>query len=190
MEKDLIEKTRLLERIKAGDTAAFKEFFDGHHEAVFHLCFQMVRDRQEAEDITQEVFFKAFLTMDKFRGESKVSTWLYRITINLSLNHQRRKKYKNLLSLDFFFERGYQQEGDPGKSPLERLTEEEKLLIDKAVDSLPKNQRVAVILNHHEELSYQEISGIMGLSVSSVRSLLYRGKKRLQKKLASSFKNI
>lgn len=80
---------------------------------------------------------------------------------------------------------------DPGKGPMEQMKdEEEKLLVDKAVHSLPKNQRVAVILNHYEGLSYREISGIMGLSLSSVRSLLYRAKKRLQKKLASSLKNI
>lgn len=191
MEKILIDEKRLIERIKSGDEAAFKEFFDGHHEAVFHLCFHMVWDLQEAEDITQEVFFKAYLTMNKFRGESKVSTWLYRVAVNLSLNHRRRKKFKHILSLDFFSEKGDEQGEDPRKGPMERLTEaEEKLLVDKAVDSLPKNQRVAVILNHYEGLSYREISGIMGLSVSSVRSLLYRAKQRLQKKLASSFKNI
>jgi RNA polymerase sigma-70 factor (ECF subfamily) len=187
----LIDEKRLLERIKAEDEAAFKEFFNVHNEAVFRLCFRILRDFQEAEDITQDVFFKAYLTMNKFRGESKVSTWLYRIAVNLSLNKQRRKKFKHILSLDFFSEKGDPQDRDPGKGPMERLTEaEEKLLVDKAVDSLPKNQRMAVILNHYEELSYHEISEILGLSISSVRSLLYRAKQRLQKKLASSFKNI
>lgn len=191
MEKNLIDEKRLLERIKSGDEAAFKEFFDVHHKAVFNLSFRLLCNLQEAEDITQEVFFKAYLTMNKFRGESKVSTWLYRIAVNLSLNNQRRKKFKHILSLDFFSEKGDPQDRDPGKGPMEQLKEaEEKLLVDKAVDSLPKNQRVAVILNHYEELSYGEISGIMGLSVSSVRSLLYRAKQRLQKKLVSSLKNI
>jgi len=191
MEKNLIDEKRLLERIKSGDEAAFKEFFDVHHKEVFSLSFRLLRNLQEAEDITQEVFFKAYLTMNKFRGESKVSTWLYRIAVNLSMNNQRREKQKYFLSLDFLFEKGDRQAGDPGKGPMKRLTqEEEKLLVDKAVDSLPINQRVAVILNHYEGFSYREISGIMGLSVSSVRSLLYRAKQRLQKKLASSLKNI
>lgn len=89
MGKNLIDEQRLLERIKSGEEAAFKEFFDIHHKAVFNLSFRLLRNLPEAEDITQEVFFKAFLTIDKFMGESKASTWLYRITVNLSLNNQR-----------------------------------------------------------------------------------------------------
>jgi RNA polymerase sigma-70 factor (ECF subfamily) len=177
---------RLLERIKAGDEAVFTELFEVHHAAVFNLCFRMLGDLQETEDITQEVFFKAFLKLKKFRGESEFSTWLYRIAVNLCLNHQRRKRYKKILSLDFLIEKGNQQAGGQGKGPLEELTrKEEKLLIKKSIDSLTKNQRIAVILNHYEGLPYREISEVMGLSVSSVRSLIYRAKQRL----SSSLKN-
>ena len=187
----MMKKKWLLERIKAGDEAVFKELFEAHHAAVFNLCFRMLGDLQETEDITQEVFFKAFLKLSKFRGESEIFTWLYRIAVNLCLNHQRRKRYKKILSLDFLIEKGNQQAGDQGKGPMEELTRiEEKLLIKKSIDSLPKNQRIAVVLNHYEGLPYGEISEVMGLSVSSVRSLLYRAKQRLQNILSSSLNNI
>ena len=186
MNKSLTEEKKLLHRIKDGNESAFHEFFENHHKAVYHLYFHMLHDLHKAEDITQEVFLKAFMRVDKFRGESKVSTWLYRIAVNLCLNHQRQKKHKNILSLDFMFERRNQQARDPGNGPLERLNQkEEKLIVRETIDSLPKNQRIAIIFNHYEGFSYHEISEIMNLSVSSVRSLIYRAKQRLQKRMIS-----
>ncbi|MFW6136635.1 MAG: RNA polymerase sigma factor, partial [Candidatus Aminicenantaceae bacterium] len=82
----------LPDKIQAQDEAAFKEFFDKYHKNVFLLCSHMLRETQEAEDVTQEVFLKAFLNMEKFRGESKASTWLHRIAVTLCLNRLRRKK--------------------------------------------------------------------------------------------------
>ncbi len=175
----------LIDKIRSGDQAAFKELFDTYHKSVFRLCLRMLRNSQEAEDMTQDVFLKVFLQIKKFRGESSISTWLYRIAVNLCLNHLRRKKYARFLSLDFLAEKGKQPAQQPEKEPLARLTQEEKkALVWNAVDSLPKNQRVAVILNHYMDFSYDEIAETMELSAASVRSLLFRGKKSLQKRLA------
>jgi RNA polymerase sigma-70 factor, ECF subfamily len=176
------EDKDLLEQIQSGDQAASKNLFDAYHKTVFRLCSRMLRDSQEAEDVTQEVFLKVFLKIKKFRGESNVSTWLYRITLNLCLNRLRRKKYARFLSLDFLLEKGSQPAQEPEKEPLARLTQQEKkALVRNAVDSLPKNQRAAVILNHYMDFSYDEIAETMGLSTASVRSLLFRGKKPCKK---------
>jgi RNA polymerase sigma-70 factor (ECF subfamily) len=176
----------LIDKIQSGDQAAFKELFDTYHKPVFRLCQRMLRDSQEAEDMTQDVFLKVFLQIKKFRGESSVSTWLYRIAVNMCLNRLRRKKYTRFLSLDFLLEKGSQPAQEPERGPLARLTQKEKkTAVWNAVDSLPKNQRVAVILNHYMDFSYDEIAETMGLSSASVRSLLFRGKKSLQKRLAS-----
>ena len=175
----------LIDKIQSGDQAAFKELFDTYHKTVFRLCSRMLRDLQEAEDAAQEVFLKVFLQIKKFRGESNISTWLYRIAVNLCLNRLRRKKYARFLSMDFLLEKGRQPAEEPEKEPLGRLTlEEKKTAVWNAVDSLPKNQRVAIILNHYMDFSYDEIAETMGLSSASVRSLLFRGKKSLQKRLA------
>ena len=177
--------TELIDKIRSGDQAAFKKLFDTYHKSVFRLCLRVLRDSQEAEDMTQDVFLKVFLQIKKFRGESSISTWLYRIAVNLCLNRLRRKKYERFLSLDFLLEKGRQPAQEPEKEPLARLTQQEKkTLVWNAVDSLPKNQRVAVILNHYMDLSYDEIAETMGLSAASVRSLLFRGKKSLQKRLS------
>jgi len=174
----------LIEKIRSGDQAAFKIFFDEYHKTVFRLCTRMLRDPQEAEDATQEVFLKVFLKTEKFRGESKVSTWLHRIAVNLCLNRLRRNKYARFFSLDFLLEKGNQPAQEPGKRPLAQLSRaEDKTIVDQAIDSLPKNQRIAVILNHFMDFSYKEVSETMGLSAASVRSLLFRAKKNLQKKL-------
>jgi RNA polymerase sigma-70 factor, ECF subfamily len=176
------EDKDLLEQIQSGDQAASKNLFDAYHKTVFRLCSRMLRDSQEAEDVTQEVFLKVFLKIKKFRGESNVSTWLYRITLNLCLNRLRRKKYARFLSLDFLLEKGSQPAQEPEKEPLARLTQQEKkALVRNAVDSLPKNQRAAVILNHYMDFSYDKIAETMGLSTASVRSLLFRGKKPCKK---------
>ncbi len=184
MDKNRNNDQGLVEKVLSGDEEAFKHLFDKYHQDIFNLCFRMLHDAQEAEDITQEVFLKVFLNIKKFRGESKVSTWLFRITVNLCLNHLRWKKYTRFLSLDFLLEKGKQEAQEQERGPLEKLTcKEERILVENAVDSLPKNQRIAVILHHYMDFSYKEISETMGLSVASVRSLLFRAKHHLQKKL-------
>jgi RNA polymerase sigma factor (sigma-70 family) len=184
MDKNRNMDRKLIEKVQSGDKAAFKLFFEKHHRNIYRLCYHMLHDSQEAEDMTQEVFLKVFLKIKRFRGESRVSTWLYRIAVNLCLNHLRRKNTTRFLSLDFLLEKGKQPAQEPEKEPPARLTqEEEKTIIGKAVDSLPKNQRTAIILNHYMDFSYEEISETMGRSTASVRSLLFRAKQSLQKKL-------
>lgn len=180
-----MNESELLEKIRAGESFAFKELFEMYSGMVFNVCIRMLSSREDAEDVTQDVFFTAYKSLKKFRAESKLSTWLYRIAVNLSLNFQRKKKINRWLSLDFILESKpdeipHSQAGNPLKD-LENA--ESERIVQDAVNSLPENQRVAVILRRYENLSYEEISKIMKCSISSVESYLFRAKENLYKKL-------
>jgi len=173
----------LIARIRGGDTGAFRELYETHKTAIFSVCLRIVRGREEAEDLTQETFLAAYRSMHRFHEASRVSTWLYRIATNLSLNHQRRRKILRWLSLDALM----------GEAPASKqvspdvalqMSERERMLWE-AIGSLTDRQRVAIILNRFEGLSYEEVAEAMGRSISSVESLLHRAKRQLQKKLAA-----
>lgn len=175
----------MLERVRAGEQSAFRELFEMYSGLVFNVCLRMLSSREDAEDVAQDVFFAAYKFLKKFRTESKLSTWLYRIAVNLSLNFQRRKRINKWFSLDFL------QENKPDKvphsqigNPLEDLeSAERERIVQNAINSLSENQRVAIILHRYQNLSYDEIAGVMKCSVSSVESYLFRAKQNLHKKL-------
>lgn len=184
----------IIEQLKQGSEPAFKKLVKNHQKLVVNACYGLVQNREDAEDIAQEVFIEVYRNIQKFRADSKVSTWLYRIAINRSLNHIRDNK-KNKWFWSFEDEvaaksRELQQlESSKTDEPEWNLENKQRaLILHEAINSLPKNQKVAFTLSKYEELSYQEISEVMELSVSSVESLLFRAKKGLQKKLYKSYK--
>ena len=177
-----------MERLRAGDLLAFKELYESSVSMVHNVCLRMLGGRHDAEDVTQEVFFEAYRSLKRFRFESTLSTWLYRIAVNRSLNHQRKRKLERWLSLDFasdeksaenFTDLRTTEESADGameKKDTERIVQE-------AINSLPDQQRIAILLHRYEELSYDEIAKIMGVTVASVESRLHRAKRTLAKKL-------
>jgi len=183
----------LIDAIKTGNDQAFRELVDRYQVLVLNTCKALVHYMEDAEDLAQEVFIEAFRSADKFRGDAKLSTWLYRIAVNKSLNfirdNKRRKFFQsvsgNLLStkeLDV-------PVNDVGHRPdLEVENEQRRQNIYKAIDQLPENQRAAFTLNKFEDLSYKEIAEVLELSVSSVESLIHRAKLNLQKKLYQCYK--
>jgi RNA polymerase sigma factor (sigma-70 family) len=96
----LLEEKELLLNLQKGDKTAFRQFFNRYQQLVFNVCYQMCYSREEAEDIIQDVFIKAFQSIANFRGDAKLSTWLYRITVNTCLKNQNRKKLNRIVSLD------------------------------------------------------------------------------------------
>lgn len=185
----------LITKLQAGDHFAFKELFANYCEMVFNVCFRMLGSQSEAEDITQDVFLKVYRSVRQFRGESKLSTWLYRIAINLCLNCRRRKKIEQLLSLDFMFanseeeEHGFVDSSDKEPDAILEKLETERIVL-KAINSLPKQQCIALTLQYYEGLPYQEIAEIMNCSVGSVESRLHRAKQNLYKQLSSLIKDL
>lgn len=179
-----------IQKLKNKEDSAFRELVNTYQNMVFRTCLGIVHDHDDADDVAQEVFIEAFNSIQKFRSDSKISTWLYRIAINKSLNFVRsNKRSKNTIPLEPTQENTLADDDHNFDQPHEKLLEKQrKAIMDAAIDSLPKNQRSAFILNKIEELSYKEISEVLNISVSSVESLLFRAKKNLQKKLISCYK--
>jgi len=169
--------------------SAFKELVQNYQKQVINTCYGIVHDRDDAEDVAQEVFIEVFRSVDYFRAESKISTWLYRIAVNRSLNFIRdNNKRKWFQSIDDSEQNKNNElrslSSSKSDTPEYELEKNERAaMLHKAIDGLPKNQKTAFTLSKYEDLSYQEISEVMNLSISSVESLLFRAKKNLQKKL-------
>jgi RNA polymerase sigma-70 factor (ECF subfamily) len=172
----------------AGDEQAFRELFEDHAEMVYRLSLRMLGNRQEAEDAVQEVFCRLFASLHSFRREAKLSSWIYRVTLNYCLNHQRQKKYARWFSLEWLDD---QPEGvRTDENPHQRMEEEEReRVLHAAINRLPEGQRSALILFRFEGKSYQEIAEILGCSVAAVESRLFQAKKKLCKMLIPILKD-
>ncbi len=185
--------SKLTDRIKRGDQHAFKLLFDKYHIKVFNTCMGFLHNKNDAEDITQDVFIEVYKSSNKFRGDSKFSTWIYRIAVNKSLNHIRDNKRSNWLKsvetlLSGTRSKEVQTKHALGGNPEIILENTEKAeMLHHAMDSLPKNQKIAFTLNKYEDLSYKEISEVMDISLSSVESLIHRAKMNLQRKLLNYY---
>jgi RNA polymerase sigma-70 factor (ECF subfamily) len=187
----MVNDLELVQKISTSDNEAFREFIKNHQEMVMNVCFHFLRNRQDAEDVAQDVFIKAFHSANEYRGDSKVSTWLYRIAVNQSLNFIRNKKRRRWLSLDFNNKNGeYLKniEESPVKRPDTQFeTNEMQSILMKAIHDLPENQKSVFILHKLDGLSYHEITKILNCSLSSVESRMHRAKVNLQKKLAKYY---
>jgi len=184
---------QIIQGIKNREEKAFQEFVDKYQEMVLNICSRFVHNYDDAMDIAQEVFIKVYDSVDKFKEQSKISTWLYRIAVNKSLNYIRDKKRKNIFSsLDLLFESSgnnpaetIQDSSDGTEETIEKNEKKEALM--KAIDELPKKQKVAITLNKLEEIPYKEIAEIMDISVTETGVLINRAKKNIQKKLIKQF---
>ncbi len=149
---------------------------------VFRTAIGFVHNQQDAEDITQEVFIRAYKNLDKFRGDSQHSTWLYRIAVNCSLNFLAKAKRRAFFGVDSSNLENIVESRGSGVNPARELElQEESQKVAKLIDTLPKRQRVAFILSKYNHLPQQEIAEIMGVSVGAVEQLLYRARNNLSK---------
>ncbi|MBN2541452.1 RNA polymerase sigma factor [bacterium] len=171
----------LIQKVIEGDETALNDLIDRYSELVLNTCYGFVRHHEDAEDIAQEVFVQFYSSIHKFRGEAKLSTWLYRIAMNSSIDFLRHQKGRKKREVADYRD---ELESIATPSPEEKLLEKErKTVIQKAVDSLPDKQRKAFVLSKYQELSNKEVAKIMKRSISSVESLLHRAKLKLQEKL-------
>lgn len=176
----------------SGDTeqSSVENLFAKYSGLVFNVAYRFLQDREDAEDITQDVFLQVYKSLKHFRGESQISTWLYRITVNLSLNFQRKRKYRQWFSSDRRTDDSSEADdemdiaGSREENPVTIMERKEvNQIVQDAISSLPEKQRVALILFRYEGLSYEEISEIMKVSVASLESRLHRAKQTLARKL-------
>ena len=188
MDKE-IPSEDLMARIAKGDTDAFEILVNRHQTSVLNLIYRFIGDRTQAKDLAQEVFLRVWQAAKSYEPKAKFTTWIYCITANLCLNElksARRKKLFQFLRSDADNEiHGEKDFPDGSPSPEDLLLAKERShQITKALQSLPKNQRMAVILKRYDDLSYEEIARVMGCSVPAVESLLVRAKRTLKEKLA------
>jgi len=187
-----VRERLLIRRLRERDERAFREMVDEYRDRVFSLTLRMLGNREEAEDLAQEVFITVFKSIDSFRGDSKFSTWLYRITANhcknrikyLARRHDRKKS-------EFDEENtkgavaGAPSTPNRARRPDEQMQSSQmEVLIQKAIESLPEDRRLLIVLRDIEELSYDEISEITGLAQGTVKSGISRARSTLRKKLA------
>jgi RNA polymerase sigma-70 factor (ECF subfamily) len=181
----------LMLRIAEGDEYAFEVLVGRHQPSVLNLVYRYVGDRAEAKDLAQEVFVRVWQAAKSYQPKAKFSTWIYRIAVNLCLNELKSVKGKKLVRREAAEEErqgaSCGTRGDISPSPEDRLLAEERSRqISEALQGLPENQRMALILRRYDNHSYQEIARIMGCSVSAVESLLVRAKRNVQEKLILS----
>jgi len=185
---------QLIEGILNREQKCFKELVDKYQLLVLNTCNSFLHDKNNAEDIAQEVFIEVFLSINKFKSEAKLSTWLYRIAVNKSLNFIRDNKNRSLVkSIENYFSGEQKSELQiPDNNSIyfdidDSHTEKIELL-HKAIDSLSDKQKTALTLSKFEKLSYAQIAEVMDLSLSSVEGLIHRAKINLQKKILNYYK--
>jgi RNA polymerase sigma-70 factor (ECF subfamily) len=171
-----------IQKLQEGDEEAFQQMVVEFGSMVVNLAFRFIGNKSDAEDVSQDVFIKIWKNVKSYKGESSLKTWVYRITVNESLNFVRRQKINSFIG---FLESGISISDDSAEEAL--LRKEKTNLVRKAIQKLPKNQRIAITLRSFKNLSYDEIAEIMDISKSSVESLLFRAKKGLKKKLSNYY---
>ena len=178
-EKDLIRKA------KQGDMFAFEELILKHEKIVYNLALRMMNHSEDAQDIAQEVFLKAYRSLANFDERSAFSTWLYRITHNTCIDEMRKRKGKQTYSLEEELESEdgsmQRQVADAGDTPEESLLRaEQKSEILQALDTLLEEHKAAVVLRDVKGLSYEEIAEILELSLGTVKSRISRARNQLK----------
>lgn len=184
-----LDELNCINRIKNGDTQAFRELVEHFRDRVFNTSLGLLQNCEDAEDVSQEVFLEIYQSLRQFRGASKLSTWIYRIVLRKSLEHIRSAKRKKRAGLmaDLFGKENHLPvtNSSPFYHPGVKLENKERAaVLFEAISRLPDNQRMAFTMHKLESLNYSEIAEIMKISLSSVESLMFRAKHNLQKLLA------
>ncbi|MRI00207.1 sigma-70 family RNA polymerase sigma factor [Kriegella sp. EG-1] len=181
-----MQEADFIKALREGSNQAYGQLLDQYQQKVFSTCISFVPNEEDAEDIAQDVFIEVFNSISKFKGDSKLSTWIYRISTNKCLEFIRKKNTKKRF--------GFMQSLVGNDTPLDRSSyftefnhpgvllenKEKNEILFAAINRLPEAQRTVYTLNKIEDLSYQEVADITEKSISSIESLLFRAKKNLQ----------
>jgi len=188
------EDIKLMLGLKAGDREAFNRIVEKHSKSIINFIYRFTASREDAEDLAQDVFIRVYNAAQSYSPSAKFTTWIYRIASNISIDFIRKRKgEKNNSSLDEKFET---DEGSPGnqtadinapqpdKEAEQNETNEE---INGVLQSLPENQRAAIIMKIYEDRPYAEIAQVLGVSISSVESLIFRARSSLKTRLKNNY---
>jgi RNA polymerase sigma-70 factor, ECF subfamily len=188
-----IDESTLVAQAREGDTVAFGELVRRYEGRIFRLAQHITQNREDAEDVLQETFLKAYEHLDQFQGNSKFYTWIVRIAVNQSLMKLRRRKADRSVSLDETIDTGedniVREIAAWGEDPEERFSREELgELLDSAIQGLEPPYRSVFVLRDIEDLSTEETADSLGLSIPAVKSRLLRARLQLREKLTRQFK--
>ena len=176
---DIPTDAQLVAKVVAGDQSCYRLLVERHHRAVFNAAYRLLGQPEEAADVTQETFIRAYQALERYQRDKPLAPWLCRIAINLALN--RLKQQRPALSLD----------DDPAEAPLEipdlsvepqtqLLQQERQERLRQAILALPPEERTIIELRHFQEQSYEEIAGSLNLSLANVKSRLFRARQKLR----------
>lgn len=175
----------LMGMVSAGDMGAFEELVERHQRAVIGTVAKMLGNASESEDIAQQVFVRVWKSAGRYEAQAKFTTWLFTITRNLVFNEVRRRQRKPTVSVDEREETTHRTVED-----LQAISPDDEMLhteleeaIDRAIQSLPEKQRMAVVLRRYEEMPYEEIAVVLEMSIPAVKSLLFRARTQLKEAL-------
>ncbi|MEI7982750.1 MAG: RNA polymerase sigma factor [Bacteroidota bacterium] len=171
-----------LDRVLTGDVSAYAMLVSKHKSLVFSIALKILNCREDAEEVAQDCFLKAYQSLKYFERKSKFSTWLYRIVYNAAISRTRKKKLE-FIPMDNYIVHNY-SEDDFTKGTEEMEPEEQKMMIERAMKSLSDDENLLITLFYHGENSIEEISNITGLSLSNVKVRLHRIRKKLFEELS------
>jgi len=188
-----VDEAQLVAQSREGDSAAFNELVRRYEGKIFRLAMHVTQNREDAEDVLQETFLKAYEHLDQFKGDSKFYTWIVRIAVNQALMKLRRRKTDKSVSLDETIDTGEdtvtREVAAWDEDPEQRFSREELGgILDSAVQSLEPLYRSVFVLRDVEELSTEETAEVLGLSIPAVKSRLLRARLQLREKLTRFFK--
>jgi RNA polymerase sigma factor (sigma-70 family) len=181
----------LIKEVENANMQAFKTLVEKHQQNVVNVCLGFTHQKEDAEDLAQEVFIEVFESLSKFRGDSKFSTWIYRIAVNKSLNYLRKNKRTGFFdTIEKIFgndTKSHNYSSKPYHSDSSFIDEERRKVLQSAIDKLSESQKIAFTLHKIEDFSYQEIADTMKLSLPAVESLIHRAKMKLRKVLVNYY---
>jgi RNA polymerase sigma-70 factor, ECF subfamily len=175
-----ISDIELVNEVRGGKRQAFTELMRRYQQRVYWTARRIVGNHDDADDIAQETFVKAYLALGDFRGDSSFFTWLYRIAVNLSLNAIRKQQIVGYLRQSDIVNRLFPADDDPHKD-LER--QEMFTLLDKAVAQLPEKQRAVFVLRYFDEMPYEEISSVLKTSVGGLKANYFHALRKVQEQM-------
>jgi RNA polymerase sigma-70 factor (ECF subfamily) len=190
---EVFDETPLVERARTGDAAAFTELVNRYERKIFRLAKHITQNDEDAEDVLQETFLKAYSHLDTFQGQSKFYTWIVRIAVNEALMKLRKRKSSKTVSLDEPTDTGEEtmvrEIAVWDEDPEQKYSQSElREILDKAVESLKPAFRTVFVLRDIEELSTEETASALDISIPAVKSRLLRARLQLREKLTKFFR--
>ena len=174
------EDFELIDQFLDGDIASFENLVKKYQEEIYYFVLRMVGKPQDAEDVTQMAFVNVFRSLAKFKRQSQFKTWLYKIALNLCLNHIKKSKVRETEELDYTMA----SEDNPVATVVDKERREE---LAKAIEELPEKQRLTVVLRTYQDLSYQEVSEVLGCSEGAAKANFHFAVQKLKKKLSKVY---